>query len=308
MRAALDPENLAGTDLDRYIIPRSGLSRRQATFAAGMLTVTGTGTVRQGDLFESGGGVQFSASETVEISGEGQVPISCRISGAGGNLPAHSITQMPVTLQGIAACDNLQPTTGGYDEETDEAYYDRFLLKLRTPATSGNIYHYQSWALEVSGVGAVQVFPLGHGTNTVDVVLVDSNGQPAPPELVEQVQGYIDPGSTGRGEGQAPIGAQCYVEAAAEKSISVSATVSKLNTANEEVVTAGIRTALTNYLAEIVFQQDYVSFARITDRILDVEGVLDLENLQVNGSTGNIAVAARECAVLGEVTIVYAGT
>ena len=83
-------------------------------------------------------------------------------------------------------------------------------------------------------------------------------------------------------------------------------TVSKLNTAEEETVTAGIKAAVTAYLAEIVFQQDYVSFARITDRILDVRGVLDLENLTVNGGTGNVAVSERECAVLGEVSISYA--
>ena len=96
------------------------------------------------------------------------------------------------------------------------------------------------------------------------------------------------------------------MEAAAKKEISISATVSKLNTAEEETITAGIKAAVTAYLAEIVFQQDYVSFARITDRILDVEGVLDLENLQVNGGTGNVAVGERECAVLGEVTLSYA--
>lgn len=61
-RAMLDPENLTGDDLDRYIFPRSGLDRRQATFAHGVVHVTGTGTVSEGALFESGGGVQFYAT------------------------------------------------------------------------------------------------------------------------------------------------------------------------------------------------------------------------------------------------------
>ena len=306
MRAALDPENLAGGNLDRYVFPRSGLERRQATFATGTLTVTGTGTVQQGALFESGGGIQFAASETVVITGEGQVRVTCRVDGAAGNLPAHSITQMPVTLQGIAACDNPEPTTGGYDEEDDAAYYARYLLKIRTPATSGNIYHYQSWALEVSGVGAVQVFPLARGPGTVDIVLIDSTGQPAPPDLVEQVQNYIDPGGTGEGYGQAPIGAQCLVEAATGTEIDLSATVFKLDTAEEETVTAGIKAAAGAYLAEIAFQQDYVSLARITERILAVEGVRDLESLTLNGGTDNVHLDERACAVLGEVTLSYA--
>lgn len=306
MRAALDPENLAGGDLDRYVFPRAGLERRQATFATGVLTVTGTGTVQQGALFESGGGIQFAASETVQITGEGQVPVTCRLDGAAGNLPAHSITQMPVTLQGIAACDNPEPTTGGYDEEDDAAYYARYLLKIRTPATSGNIYHYQSWALEVSGVGAVQVFPLARGPGTVDIVLIDSTGQPAPPDLVQQVQDYIDPGGTGEGYGQAPIGAQCLVEAATGTEIALSATVFKLDTADEEAVTVGIKAAVGAYLAQIAFQQDYVSFARITERILAVDGVRDLESLTLNGGTDNVHLDERACAVLGEVTLSYA--
>ena len=305
-RAMLDPENLTGDDLDRYIFPRSGLDRRQATFAHGVVHVVGTGLVPEGALFESGGGVQYYATAGVQITGEGDVPVTCRQDGTAGNLPAHSVTQMPVTIQGIASCDNPAPMSGGYDEEDDAAYYERYLLKIRTPATSGNIYHYMTWALEVAGVGAVKVFPLGHGAGTVDVVLVDSNGQPADSDLVDAVQDYIDPGGTGEGYGQAPIGAQCYVSAAAGKTITVSADVSKLNTADEQTVTDAIEAALTAYLAEIAFRQDYVSFARITDRMLDVEGVLDIENLAVNGGTANVAVGARECAVLGEVTLSYA--
>lgn len=94
----------------------------------------------------------------------------------------------------------------GYEAETDEAYYQRFLVRLQTPPTSGNQYHYLSWAMEAPGVGGVQVYPLDRGDNTVGVVLIDQFGKPASRELVEQVQTYIDPGSRGLGEGAAPSG------------------------------------------------------------------------------------------------------
>ena len=306
-KARLDPENLTGDELDRYIFPRTGLERRQATFAHGVVHVTGTGTVSEGDLFESGGGVQFYATQAVQITGEGDVPVTCRQDGAAGNLPAHSVTQMPVTIAGISACDNPAPMTGGYDEEDDAAYYERHLLKVRTPPTSGNIYQYQSWALEVAGVGRVKVFPLGHGDNTVDVVLVDSTGQPAAEELVKSVQDYIDPDSTGEGYGQAPIGARCYVSAATGKAVAVSCTVSKLNTQDaDETVTAAVKAAIADYLAEIAFEQDFVSYGQIAAAILSAEGVLDVENLAVLGGTANVAIGERECAVLGEVAVTYA--
>ena len=106
---------------------------------------------------------------------------------------------MPVQIAGIVSVSNSNALTGGYDAETDEAYYERYLLRLQTPPTSGNQYHYRLWALEVTGVGGVQIYPLGHGDNTVDVVLIDVDGQPADGELVERVQTHIDPGSKGLG-------------------------------------------------------------------------------------------------------------
>ena len=55
IKAMLDPDNLTGDDLDAYIYPRTGQVRNAATKAVGVLTVTGTGTITAGDLFESEG-------------------------------------------------------------------------------------------------------------------------------------------------------------------------------------------------------------------------------------------------------------
>ena len=270
-RQQLDPENLHDSALDRYIYPRSGLERKAATFAHGSLTVTGTGTV----------------------------------DGTAGNLPAHSVTQMPVAVQGIASCDNPEPIGGGYAEESDSEYYARYLVVLRTPATSGNIYHYAQWALEVAGVGHVKVFPRVQGVNTVDVVIADNAGQPASPALVKSVQDFIDPDSEGAGRGQAPIGAQCFVTAATGKAITVSCTVSKSDTVAEDILTSGIKESVAAYLASTVFTQDYISYAQIGAAIMDTPGVIDYAGLKVSGGIVNIAIAERECPVLGEVTITY---
>ena len=304
-RQQLDPENLHDSALDRYIYPRSGLERKAATFAHGSLTVTGTGTVEQGTLFESGGGVQYYATETVAIEGEGTVPVTCTVDGTAGNLPAHSVTQMPVAVQGIVACDNPEPIGGGYAEESDSEYYARYLVVLRTPATSGNVYHYVQWALEVAGVGHVKVFPRVQGVNTVDVVIADNAGQPADTALVKAVQEYIDPESEGAGRGQAPIGAQCFVSAAAEKKIAIACKVFKSDTAEADSVTAAVKAAVAGYLEGTVFVQAYVSYAQIAAAILSADGVVDFEGLAVGGGTSNIVVGERECPVLGEVTITY---
>lgn len=303
--AKLDPANLTGEELESYIKSRSGLVRNPPTYASGILQVTGNGTVNEGDLFESAGGIQFAATATVEISGSGEVPIRCTTPGAAGNLPAGSVTMMPVQIAGIVSVSNSDTLTGGYDAETDQAYYDRYILRLQTPPTSGNQYHYRIWALEVTGVGGVQIYPLGHGDNTVDVVIIDVDGQPADEELVERVQNHIDPGSKGLGEGEAPIGAYCYVSGAEPKELDLSMTVQTLPGAEQEAVTAAVKAAVAAYLKGIAFAQDYVSYARINAAVLEADGVQDVSGLTVNGATANVAIGERQVAVLGEVSIQY---
>lgn len=306
VKSKLDPENLHGAELDAYIEPRSGQARNPATYALGVLQVTGTGTITEGDLFESGGGIQFSATETVTISGSGTVHVQCVQPGSVGNLPAGSITMMPVQIAGIVSVSNSDTTHDGYDEETDEAYYKRFLLRIQTPPTCGNVYHYMEWALEVSGVGAVQVYPLGHGANSVDVVIVDTGGVPASSTLVSAVQSHIDPDSSGLGNGEAPIGAYCYVSAATAVSLALSVKITAQQGAVQSSVTQAIKDAVEAYLKSIAFRKSYVSVAQISAAILSAEGVLDYENLLVNSGTANIAIGDREVAVLGEVTVSYA--
>ena len=143
--------------------------------------------VQSGSLFESIGGIQFEAVESVQIKESGTVPVRCRDSGSAGNLPPGSITMMPVQIPGIVSVTNEEATTGGYEAESDAAYYQRFLLRLQTPPTSGNRYHYLSWALETPGVGGARVVSLGKGANTVEVILIDNTGKPADESLVEEV-------------------------------------------------------------------------------------------------------------------------
>ena len=265
-RELFDVDNLTGEMLERFIRQRKGIVRKAATRAAGQLQVQGFGTVVEGDLFETEHGVQFTAKETVTIDGMGIVTIEAVEGGNVGVVGANTITQMPVTLEGITLCNNPEATEGGYDAETDDSLRNRYYTKLRTPDSGANKYAYRNWALEVPGVGDAEVFPLGRGANTVDVVIVDTDRLPASSDLVDDVQAYIDPDSSGRGEGRAMMGAHCYVSSATGQVINLTG----------------------------------------NNAILETAGVLDVENLTVNGGTANVAVAERSVAVLGTAVFTYA--
>ena len=304
--AKLDIDNLTGNELTKFVSQRRGITRKAATYAVGTVTVTGTGTVAVGDIFETANGVQFEATSEVEVTETGTVPIQAKVAGTSGNVGATSINQMPVTIAGISECINEEATAEGYDEEDDESLRERYYTALRTPAASGNKVAYNTWALEVAGVGDVQTYPLGHGNGTVDVVIIDTEMQPASEALVKEVQDYIDPNSEGKGLGTAPIGAKCYVEAATVTDINVSAKITLQSQAKQSDVETAIKQAITDYLAEIAFTGSAVSYILLAARITDAKGVADVENLTLNDGTSNISIPDRHVAVTGTVTLTYA--
>lgn len=93
------------------------------------------------------------------------------------NILTGYINTLPVAIRDITGVTNGAAFIGGAEAETDEELIDRLLLRLRTPATSGNAYHYLQWALEIEGVGNAKVFPLDNGPGTVGVMLITSAGR-----------------------------------------------------------------------------------------------------------------------------------
>jgi len=299
----IDVDKLLGEELDKYVFQRKGLNRKQPTYAVGVLTVVGNGTINIGDIFESVSGVQFTATQTIAVAGTANVSIQAVIPGGSGNLGANVITQMPITITGITSVNNAEGTYNGYEGETDASLRERYYSELQKPPSSGNIYHYLCWANEVPGVGDAKVIPLWNGNNTVKVVIIDSNKVPASAGLVNSVQVYIDPGISGNGSGAAPMGAYCTVVSATAKNINISVNITRLAGYSVAEVTASITTSITAYLASIAFKQDSVSYAQISSSILNSKGVQDLSSLLVNGGTSNVAVATGEVAVLGSVSV-----
>ncbi|KYG92346.1 baseplate J family protein [[Bacillus] sp. KCTC 13219] len=299
----IDVENLHGEELEKFINQRTGQERRQATHAVGIVEVEGDGLIQVGDLFQTLGGVQFESTEVKLIQTNGSVRVRSVLAGDIGNVPAGQITEMPVSLSGINKLTNPAPTSEGYEEESDVELRQRYYERVQTPATSGNIYHYRNWAKEIPGVGAIRVLPLWNGDNTVKVIIIDSNLLPASNILVEQVQNHIDPGSTGLGEGEAPIGAFCTVVSALAKPIDINFNVVMEIGYDEQLIIQNVSDKIITYLKSIAFKQAFVSYAQIGGMILESAGVVDYTHLTVNGDVVNVSVSDDEVAIIGGVTI-----
>ncbi len=297
----LDVENLFGDELETFVYQRTGVRKLPATKATGVLTVIGNGAVTEGDLFETESGIQFEASETVAIISTANVEIQAVIAGPSGNVPAEQITKMPITITGITSTTNEGPTSDGFEEESDEALKIRYYERRRTPATSGNKAHYVNWAKEVPGIGSAKVFPLWAGDNTVKVVVINADKHPASSTLVDEVQEYIDPNSSGQGEGQAPMGAYCTVESAIALDINVNVTITRDPAYTIEETETNISNAIDSYLKSIALESTYVSYSNIGALIQFSNGVADYSSLTINGGSVNISVSESEVAILGTV-------
>jgi uncharacterized phage protein gp47/JayE len=287
----------SGNYLD-YKAEEYGLTRLAATKATGQITITGTNAtvIPAGSLFSTAGGIQFETLAEVTISGTTVVAsVRAVVAGISGNVAISAINTIPIAIPGVTSVDNAAGTTGGTDQETDEALRDRILEKVQNPATSGNSNHYVQWAKEVAGVGDARCLPLWDGNGTVKVVIIDGNKEPASGTIVTNVETYI--------ETVRPIGADVTVVSASAVEIDVDATLTLLPGYILADVKTAFETNLTNYLKSIAFEQSYVSYAVIGSTLLDTEGVQDYADLTVNLGTSNISIANTEVATKGTVTL-----
>lgn len=307
----LDIFNMTGEDLERFVYQHRGLSRKDGNKALAEIQIlSGSGTINEGDLFATKSGIVFRSLETKAVEDNDYVQLEAVEDGTESNVAANTITQVPSTISGINSFTNPDPATGGTSKETDSDLLQRYLDNLMYPDNGCNQQAYINWATSVDGVGRAKVFPLQYGAGTVEVCITDSDMGVPSSDLISDVQSYIDPGQTGTGAGVAPVGAVCTVTGATGKTINVSATLTVADGYTIADVQDEIEANITAYLKDIAFYrlsidqyQTYVSYARIGECIMDAEGVLDYNNLQVNNGTASVQLTDREVPVIGTVTL-----
>lgn len=290
----MDIENLSGDELTRFVYQRSGLERRLATYATTPVKIAGNphAEINAGDLVAADEiFYEVIESAALDETGKAIVVVRCQLPGIVGNVPANQITSFPVTLPGITSVTNEEAVTTGYEEETDDSLRDRYYEKLQKPGKAGNEFHYLEWARSVAGVGKVKVFPRWQGALTVKVSILDLNIGVAGQELINSVSAYI--------ETQRPFGAIVTVATGVELPINISATLRLEQNVTIEDVKTLLENKIAAYLKDLSYVSDYVSYAQIGREILDVPGVLDYQDLLLNGGTENIQLEAESVPVVG---------
>lgn len=275
------------------IAEEHGVFRRAAVQAVGTVTVTGTGTVTQGALFQTQDGTEFTATETVKVTSTADVPVKAVEYGSKGNVAAGAITIIPMSIPGITRLTNASATYDGFDEETDDELRERLLFKVQQPATSGNCNDYIEWGTSVEGVGHITVVPLWNGNGTVKLLVTDSNGQPASTELLNKVSAKV--------EEMHPIGATVTVIAPSVLGLTIALKPTKGGGDAD-----AIKKVLNDYFLSKQYTEKKVSYAKVGQLIIensDTTLVEDYDDLTINGATANVGVGTDEIPSVTEVTL-----
>lgn len=236
------------------------------------------------DLWTVSGGSGFTVTTTAvsEFPGEKY------------NMTVNSIrlvgVEDSVSIQNIEAA-----AVDGRDTESDERLYKRIDAFRKRPATSGNIYHYEQWALEVGGVGAVKVTPCERGAGTVGILIASDTYRAVSNSVITECKNHID--------SVRPVLADVYVESVSELAINVAASVNfSENTTLAEIKTE-FNVLLQDYLERISFKSQKVIINEIGALLMSINGVNDYSNLKINNFSTNITIGGKQVPVKGTVNL-----
>lgn len=193
------------------------------------------------------------------------------------------------------------------DEEDTEALRQRYINSFNTSAFGGNKEDYRVEVGKLDGVGGVKVTPVWAGGGTVKLTIINSDYNTASDTLVSSVQEVIDPTQDGSGTGKAPIGHIVTVVSCVEKPINISVRCTFIDGYTWSSVKDLIEKSLKDYILEMRKNwadatASVVRLSQIENRILNIEGIIDVQDTTLNGSTDNLTLEFEEIPVLGGVT------
>lgn len=284
-----------------------GLNRKSATYAI----KKGVFYNEDNELMDVEIGERFSIEnliyKVVEKMETGIYKMECETAGTVGNSSAGSL--IPVNyIKKLAKAELTDVLIPGENQEDDETLRARYYEITNIQAFGGNIYDYKIKTKEIEGVGSVKVTPIWNGPGTVKLTILNSDYNVASNVLVETVQNEICPNISDEGLGIAPIGHKVTVNTVDE----VELTIKVKLTTTAETVTETLKTKIVeeinNYLH--ILRKEWENSSNITVRkskiealILDIDGVIDVENVTINEQNSNVVVEAFEIPVLKEVVI-----
>lgn len=299
-------ETFADTAQKDYLVRRAaerGIEPYEATYA----TLKGIFTPSS---LEIPIGSRFSCNElnyviTSKIQ-DGEYQLQCETLGVDGN--ANFGDLIPIDyIQGLETAKLTELLIPGEDEENVESLRERYFASFETKPYGGNKKDYIQKTNAIAGVGSTKVTPIWQGGGTVLLTILNSEYSKASNALIKAVQEEIDPTQDGTGMGIAPIGHIVTVQTVEEVPINVKATFGFDEGYSFNSLKSTIQNVISEYLLDLRKNwanqtSTVVRISQIETKILQIEGIIDIQNTKINGSTSNLILTEYQVPIFGGVS------
>ncbi|WP_195238682.1 baseplate J/gp47 family protein [Romboutsia sp. 1001285H_161024_C4] len=270
-----------------------GVYRKQGTKAIGELIVTGEdGTVISNGTILICNGLDYVVLNDIILPTDEKLFIESLEVGYKYKQNKGSRFYPLEEIDGLESLVADKDLTGGTDIETDEELVERFQKTVSNPSTSGNVHHYEQWALECEGIGKAKVYPLWDGNGTVKVMVTGNNNKPVDEELVTKCKEHI--------ETEMPIGCRLTVTTPTLLNVTIITKVELNEGFTLEEIQEEFKLGLDDYLktvdVELVYSKIYGILAKI-------QGVNDLTELKLNDNTINITISEDKIINISDIQI-----
>ena len=192
------------------------------------------------------------------------------------------------------------------DDEDTEVFRERYLAEKRTEnVMSGNRASYKTKITGITGVAAVKLVRV---TKRIDAYIMSSKWGVPSSEVVNLVQETMDPvGSQGDGNGEAPFWHVVDIHPVSGVTININAKVTTQSGVTFNDVKAAMEQEIDNYFTELnkTWENEQyliVRALRVAEAMASVPGVVDVQDLKLNGIADNATLGSYEIPVRGEVT------
>lgn len=242
----------------------------------------------------------------IEKISDGIFKLECETPGSEGNQQFGTLIPIDY-IEGLTSAELTELLIPGEDEEDTEVLRQRYFNSLESQSFGGNIADYKEKTKQLPGVGGVKVYPVWNGGGTVKLVIIDSTYNVPSSTLIDSVQTAVDPiQNQGKGVGFAPIGHVVTVEGVSATTININTNITYQEGWTWADIEPYVHKVIDDYFHELAASWEnesnlIVRISQIETRILNIAGVVDIENTTINGQAQNFVLGADNIPVRGEV-------
>lgn len=202
----------------------------------------------------------------------------------------------------------LKCTLEGTDQEDVETYRARLLATYNYRGFAGNREYYKSRIKELSGVYGCKLQRVSAPSDRIKITIIGQDYRSPSQEVIAATQTAVDPVvNSGEGEGFAPIGHRVMVTGVGETTINITTTLTCETGYSSEGLMSYIIQTIDNYLLDLRKGWEdnetlVVRILQIEAAIVNIKGIIDVTDTQINGKNQNLQITDGTVPVKGEIT------